>query len=95
MARNVAHTSASTTVDGSTGKNNRMQRGTSVVTNPIGSAGVPNSSRQRFDDPKYANQTGGYGEISVRETPMNQHGITGGVEPNVHPQPRLRGHNAG
>jgi hypothetical protein len=94
MARNVAHTSASTTVDGATGKNNRMQRGASVVVNPIGSAGSPNSSRQRFDDPKYANQTGGYGEISVRETPFNQHGITGEVEP-ASPQPTLRGHNAG
>ena len=54
-----------------------------------------NSPRQRFDDTKYANQTGGYGELSVRETPGNQHGITGIIEPNVHPQPDLRGHNAG
>jgi hypothetical protein len=43
--------------------------------------------------PEYANQTGGYGEISVRETPLNQHGITGKVEP-AKPQPDLRGHNA-
>jgi hypothetical protein len=27
------------------------------------------------------NQTGGYGEISVRDTPFNQHGETGKVEP--------------
>jgi hypothetical protein len=95
MARNVAHTSASTTVDGSTGKNNRMERGDSVVANPVWKPGGMNSPKQRFDDPKYASQTGGYGEITDRETPFNQHGITGKVEPNVHPQPRLRGHNAG
>ena len=37
--------------------------------------------------------TGGYGETSVRETPMNQHGVTGKVEP-AKPQPRLKGWNA-
>jgi hypothetical protein len=36
--------------------------------------------------------TGGYGEQTVRETPMNQHGTTGKVEPNVKPQPDLAGH---
>jgi hypothetical protein len=95
MARNVAHTSASTTIDGAMGKNNQMERGGSVVTNPIWKPGGMNSPQQRFDDTKYANQTGGYGELSVRETPGNQHGITGIIEPNVHPQPDLRGHNAG
>lgn len=95
MARNIAHTSGSTTVDGATGKNNRMERGSSVVANPIWEPGGMNSPKQRFESPKYANQTGGYGEISVRETPFNEHGITGKVEPNVDPQPTLRGHNAG
>ena len=66
MARNVAHTSASQTVDGSSGQNNRMERGGSVVANPIWEPAQPQSPRQRFSDPKYANMTGGYGENSVR-----------------------------
>ena len=37
--------------------------------------------------------TGGYGEQTVRETPFNQHGTTGDVEPSA-PQPDLAGHNA-
>ena len=52
MARNVAHTSASTTIDGAMGKNNQMERGGSVVTNPIWKPGGMNSPRQRFDDTK-------------------------------------------
>ena len=92
MARNVAHTSASQTVDGSSGQNNRMERGGSVVANPIWEPAQPQSPRQRFSDPKYANMTGGYGENSVRETPFNQHGETGKVEPAA-PQPDLAGHN--
>ena len=93
MARNfVSHTSATETVDGAKGQNNKMERGGSVVTNPLWDAAQPNSARQRLDSPKYANQTGGYGENSVRETPMNQHGTTGNVEPNVKPQPDLAGH---
>ena len=36
MAKNfVSHTSASQTVDGKTGKNNKMERGSSVVANRI------------------------------------------------------------
>ena len=93
MARNVAHTSASQTVDGSSGQNNRMERGGSVVANPIWEPAQPQSPRLRFSDPKYANMTGGYGENSVRETPFNQHGETGKVEPAA-PQPDLAGHNA-
>ena len=93
MARNVAHTSASQTVDGSSGQNNRMERGGSVVANPIWEPAQPQSPRQRFSDPKYANMTGGYGENSVRETPFNQHGETGKVEPAA-PQPDLAGPNA-
>jgi|TARA_R100000656_G_scaffold16532_2_gene15674 hypothetical protein len=81
MARFVSHTSASTTVDGSKGQNNKMERGGSVVANPIWEPGGPSSPKQRFDSPKVNNQTGGYGEISVRETPVNQHGIVGKVEP--------------
>ena len=93
MARNVAHTSASQTVDGSSGQNNRMERGGSVSANPIWKTGVPNSSKQRFDNPTYAQYTGPFGQLSVRETPFNQHGQTGKVEP-AKPQPKLRGHNA-
>jgi hypothetical protein len=37
--------------------------------------------------------TGGYGEQTVRNTPFNQHGTTGKVEPSQ-PQPDLAGHNA-
>jgi len=95
MARFVSHTSASQNVDGAgtTGGNNKMERGGSVVANPIWEPAAPNSPDQRFSDRKYANMTGGYGEQSVRETPFNQHGITGNVEP-ARPQPDLAGHNA-
>ena len=95
MARFVSHTSASQNVDGAgtTGGNNVMERGGSVVANPIWEPAAPNSPRQRMDSPKYANMTGGYGEQTVRDTPFNQHGITGNVEP-AKPQPDLAGHNA-
>ena len=92
----VSHTSASETVDGKSGKNNKMERGSSVVANPIWEPGIdsPNSPKQRFESPEYANQTGDYGQTGVRETPKNQHGITGNVEP-ADPQPNLKGHEAG
>ena len=95
MARFVSHTSASQNVDGAgtTGGNNVMERGGSVVANPIWEPAAPNSPRQRMASPKYANMTGGYGEQTVRDTPFNQHGITGNVEP-AKPQPDLAGHNA-
>ena len=95
MARFVSHTSASQNVDGAgtTGGNNVMERGSSVVANPIWEPAAPNSPRQRMDSPKYANMTGGYGAQTVRDTPFNQHGITGNVEP-AKPQPDLAGHNA-
>jgi|TARA_R110000787_G_scaffold28440_1_gene77688 hypothetical protein len=93
LARFVAFTNGTETVDGSTGKNNRMERGGSVVANPIWEPAAPNSPKQRFDSPKYASQTGGYGEINVRDTPLNQHGTMGKVEP-AKPQPDLAGHNA-
>ena len=95
MARSnfVSHTNGTQPVDGRSGQNDKMERGGSVVSNPIWEPAAPNSPKQRFSNPKYASQTGGYGEISVRETPLNQHGITGKVEP-AKPQPALRGHNA-
>jgi len=93
MARFVSHTSASQTVDGAKGQNNKMERGGSVVANPIWEPAAPNSPKQRFDSPKVNNQTGGYGQVSVRNTPFNQHGETGKVEPSK-PQPDLKGHNA-
>jgi hypothetical protein len=93
MARFVSHTSASQTVDGPKGQNNKMERGGSVVANPIWEPAQPNSPRQRLDSPKYANQTGGYGEVAVRDTPFNQHGEMGKVEP-AKPQPGLGGHDA-
>ena len=89
----VSHTNGTQTIDGSTGSNNRMERGGSVVANPIWEPAAPNSPKQRFDSPEYANQTGGYGENHPRVTPLNQHGPVGKVEPSK-PQPNLRGHNA-
>ena len=89
----VSHTNGTQTIDGRTGQNDKMERGDSVVANPIWEPAAPNSPKQRFSNPKYANQTGGYGEISVRETPLNQHGVVGKVEPSK-PQPDLKGHNA-
>ena len=89
----VAFTNGTRTIDGATGKNNKMERGGSVVSNPIWEPAVPNSPKQRFSDPKYASQTGGYGEVGVRDTPVNQHGVTGTVQPGK-PQPDLAGHNA-
>ena len=91
MAKNfVSHTNGTVTIDGSTGQNNKMERGGSVVSNPIWEPAAPNSPEQRFDDPKYANQTGGYGEVGVRQTAFNQHGPAGMVEP-AKPQPDLSG----
>jgi hypothetical protein len=89
----VSFTSGTRTVDGASGQNNKMERGDSVVANPIWEPAQPNSPRQRFSRPKVNNQTGGYGEVTVRETPFNQHGPTGKVEPGK-PQPDLKGHNA-
>ena len=93
MARFVAFTNGTETVDGRTGQNNKMERGGSVVANPIWEPAAPNSPKQRFSDPKYAQYTGGYGEVTVRDTPFSQHGETGKVEP-AKPQPDLAGHNA-
>ena len=94
MARKfVSHTSASETVDGKSGKNNKMERGSSVVVNPIWEPHGPQSPTQRFDSPKYANQTSDEGAVGVRETPKNQHGLTGNVEP-AHEQPDYKGSNA-
>tara|TARA_E500000331_G_scaffold327782_1_gene347036 strand:- start:97 stop:381 length:285 start_codon:yes stop_codon:yes gene_type:complete len=93
MARNVAHTSATRSVDGANqGKNDVMERGGSVSANPIWSPGGMQSPKERMAGGEYANQTGGYGEISPRMTPSNQHGTTGEVE-HVAKQPDLGGHN--
>ena len=88
----VSHTNGTRTIDGATGKNNKMERGSSVSANPIWEPAAPNSPKQRFGNPEYAHMTGGYGETSVRSTPFNQHGVTGKVEPSK-PQPDLKGHN--
>jgi len=90
----VSFTSGTQTVDGAKGQNNRMERGGSVSSNPVWKPGGAQSPHQRMDDTKYASQTGGMGEIHVRQTPVNQHGKTGKVEPADH-QPHLGGHNAG
>ena len=72
----MAFTSGTETIDGPKGQNNKMERGGSVVSNPIWEPAAPNSPKQRLTNPKYANQTGGYGETQVRETPFNQHGMS-------------------
>ena len=90
----VSHTSGTRTIDGATGKNNKMERGSSVSANPIWEPTAPNSPRQRLSNPEYAHFTGAYGENSGgRSTPKNQHGTTGNVEPASR-QPKLGGHNA-
>jgi hypothetical protein len=90
----VSHTSASETVDGKSGQNNKMERGSSVVANPIWQPGGPQSPTQRFVDGKINNQTSDEGAISVRQTPENQHGLTGNVEPAPY-QPNFSGSDAG
>ena len=56
MARFVSHTSASENVDGSgtSGGNNKMERGSSVVANPVWEPGGAQDFAQRFDSPEYA-----------------------------------------
>jgi len=88
----VSHTNGTRTIDGAAGKNDKMERGSSVVANPIWDAAVPNSPKQRFGTPKVNNQTD-MGRVTVRETPKNQHGTTGKVEP-AERQPQAAGHNA-
>tara|TARA_E500000331_G_C17191814_1_gene685261 strand:- start:588 stop:872 length:285 start_codon:yes stop_codon:yes gene_type:complete len=94
MARFVSHTNGTETIDGAKGKNAKMERGGSVSANPIWTPGGAQSPKQRMDAGKYANQTGDYGNTTVRDTPKNQHGITGEVEHVAH-QPNLRGSDAG
>lgn len=94
MAKFVSHTNGTETVDGAKGKNAKMERGGSVSANPIWTPGGPQSPKQRMDAGKYANQTGGNGQASQRETPKNQHGISGSVEHVAH-QPNFRGSDAG
>ena len=94
MAKFVSHTNGTQTVDGAKGKNAKMERGGSVSANPIWTPGGPQSPKQRMDAGKYANQPGGNGQAGVRETPKNQHGTTGKVEPAGR-QPNYRGSNAG
>ena len=88
----VAFTSGTETIDGPKGQNDKMERGGSVVSNPIWEPAAPQSPKQRFSSPKVNNTTSGYGDVSVLSTPKNQHGLTGQVEP-AKPQPDLKGHN--
>jgi hypothetical protein len=91
----VSHTNGTQTVDGASGKNNKMERGSSVVDNPIWTPGGPQSPKQRTDGPLTGSNGGAKGaSVKSRTTPENQHGKTGQVE-HVHAQPSLRGKNAG
>tara|TARA_R100000458_G_C8264177_1_gene239430 strand:- start:303 stop:590 length:288 start_codon:yes stop_codon:yes gene_type:complete len=95
MAKNfVSHTNGTETIDGSKGQNNKMERGDSVVANPIWRPGGANSPKQRHEAGKYAQQSGDHGTVSVRDTPHNQHGPQGKIEP-ASKQPKFRGRNAG
>jgi len=77
----VAHTSASMTVDGKSGKNNRLERGTSVVDNHVAPGGSQKASL-RAEGPTGSDGGGDKGRgVVIRETPMNQHGTTGTVQP--------------
>lgn len=94
MGRFVSHTSASQTVDGAKGQNNKMERGTSVSANPIWEPGGPSAPKMRKSGGTGSDGGGHYGAgVSQRQTPMNQHGPTGQVE-HVHMQPDLGGHDA-
>ena len=73
----VSHTSGTRTVDG-TGQSSRMERGQSVCSNPAKEGTSTNTQ-------KSAPRAAGSGDLgagtTVRQTPFNQHGTTGNVEP--------------
>ena len=73
----VSHTSGTRTVDG-TGQSSRMERGQSVCSNPAKEGSSTNTQKA---DPRAAGSGDLHAGISVRQTPFNQHGITGNVEP--------------
>lgn len=91
MAQFVSHTSGTTDIGGGS---NTLSRGKSVVDNPIGDAsGSPQAGKVRLEGGKYAQATGGLGEgTAPRETPKNQHGITG--EPERAAKFHAAGHDA-
>jgi hypothetical protein len=94
MARKfVSHTSASETVDGKSGQNNKMERGASVCANPIWEPHGPQSPKQRFSGGKVNNHTNDKGATWERPTPKNQHGLSGKVEP-ASKQPKYKGNPA-
>lgn len=77
----VSHTSASMTVDGAKGKNNKMKRGTGVVENEVGPGGSQKATVRSAGGTK-SDGGGDHGSgVSVRVTPENQHGLSGKVEP--------------
>jgi len=73
----VSHTSGTRTVDG-TGQSSRMERGQSVCSNPAKEGTSTNTQ-------KAAPRAAGSGDLGAgtkaRNTPFNQHGTTGNVEP--------------
>jgi len=94
MARFVSHTSGTQTVDGPSGKNNKMERGGSVSANPIWEPGGPSAPKTRTSGGTDSDGGGHRGAaVRSRQTPKNQHGPVGEVE-HVHAQPNLKGHNA-
>ena len=73
----VSHSSGVHTVDG-TSQSSRMERGQSVCSNPAKEGSSTNTQKA---DPRAAGSGDLGADTTVRETPFNQHGITGNVEP--------------
>ena len=73
----VSHTSGTRTVDG-TGQSSHMERGQSVCSNPAKEGSSTNTQ-------KASPRAAGSGDLGAgtkaRQTPFNQHGTTGNVEP--------------
>ena len=90
----VSHTNGTETIDGPKGQNNKMERGASTC-RPIRSGNRLLRTRPSSDSVTRSTPStlATYGENSPRQTPFNQHGVTGQVEP-AKPQPGLKGHNA-
>jgi len=84
----VSHTSASQTVDGPKGRNNRLDRGGSVAFNRVTETGSQKATVRIGGDTTDSDGGGELGSgVSVRSTPENQHGTTGTVQP-ASKQPR-------
>jgi len=83
----VSHTSGTQTVDGSKGRNNKLDRGGSVAANRVTETGSQKPTVRIGGDTTGSDGGGDKGAaVKVRSTPENQHGLSGKVEP-AHKQP--------